>query len=296
MGHSVTVRTRSSNRPKSPSRRLSWAALALLAALAHGQAFDAASVKPAAGGRYVEPAGGPGTADPGRIRYVNTALQSLLLAAYNLQSFQLAGPDWLDAERFDIDAILPPETTKEQFRTMLQNLLATRFQMKTHRETRELAGYALVAVRNGPKLTESTEDPGPPDASAAPPPLQLGKDGFFIPPRRPGRFLQLIGLTAVRETFRQSTMHELAASLQGHLKRPVTDATGLAARYDFTLTFAVEGLDMGRGRMPVGPVAMENPPSLPAALQSQLGLRLEARKWPVEMLVIDHAEKIPTAN
>jgi uncharacterized protein (TIGR03435 family) len=289
----------------------------LASCLAYGQTpdkpltFDAASVKPAAplapggggrftapagGGRTMAPTGGSGTQEPGRIRYPYMTLKDLLIRAYDVQDFQIGGPGWLDMERFDIDAVMPPDTTKEQFRAMLRNLLAARFQITTHRETKEVSSYALMTARNGPKFKESVEDLGPQDASQGPPPLQLGKDGFFVPPRRPGLFLQLIGLAGARETFRQSTMQDLANSLQSQLSRPVTDATGLAGKYDFTLTFATEGLYMGRGRMPVNPADIENPPTIFAALQAQLGLRLEPRKGPVELLVIDHAEKIPTEN
>lgn len=168
--------------------------------------------------------------------------------------------------------------------------------MKTHRESRELSGYALAVAREGPKFHESAESPGTPDTSAGAPHVQLGKDGFFVPPNRPGLFFQLAGMTGARENFRQCSMQDLAHSLQSQLQRPVTDATGLARQYDFTLTFATEGLYLGRGRMLVNPVTLENPPDIFSALRSQLGLRVEPRKIPVEMLVIDHAEKIPTEN
>jgi uncharacterized protein (TIGR03435 family) len=277
-------------------------AVLIVGRLAFGQTFDAASVKPAApwvpgSGRAMDPTGGPGTQDPGRIRYPFTTLKDLLMRAYGVQDFQIVGPGWLEMERFDIDAVMPPDTTREQFRAMLQNLLVARFQIKMHRETREVSSYALQTARTGPKFKESTENLGPQDASQAPPPLKPGKDGYFVPPRRPGLFLQLIGLSgAARETFQQSTMQELSNSLQGQLSRPVTDATGLAGKYDFTLTFATEGLNMGRNRMPVNPAAVENPPTIFAALQSQLGLRLESKKGPMETIVIDHVEKTPTGN
>jgi len=281
-------------RKRFPRRiRQTAAVLACAACLAHAQAFDAASVKPTAGGRP-DPTGGPGTQDPGRIHYPNLSLQYLLQIAYEVPSFQLSGPDWLDAERFDVDAVLPAETTAPQFHVMLQNLLVDRFRLKLHRENHQLSGYALLAQPGAMKLKESVEDLGPGDS--APLPLQPGKDGFFVPPRRPGVFLQLAGMTAARETFRQTTMRELAESVQGQILRPVTDATGLSGKYDFTLTFATEGLFMGRGRLPVNPATLENPPDLLHALRSELGLRLEPRKIPVEILVIDHAEKVPTRN
>ena len=277
------------------SRISALAAAVLAAGLAGAQSFDAASVKPAAGGRP-DASGGPGTKDPGRIHYANTSLQSLLLTAWDLRTFQLVAPSWTEMERYDIDAVLPPETTQAQLRGMLQNLLMARFQIKLHRETKELASDALVVASGGAKLKESTEDPGPVDESPEALRLQPGKDGFFAPPRRPGIFLQLCGMTGAREDARQTTMQELAHSLEGQLKKPVIDQTGLKGKYDFSLSFAVEGLDMGRGRLPVNAATMENPPDIGAALRSQLGLRLESRKAPVELLVIDHAEKTPTAN
>ena len=271
-----------------------FAAAVLAAGVVYGQTFDAVSVKPAAGGRFVT-SGGPGSREPGRVRFAGATLQYLLETAYDLQAFQIAGPGWLDTERFDVDAVLSPDATKEQFRAMLQNLLMARFQMKTHRESREMPGYALVALRNGARL-QAAEDLGPEDPAEGAPRLELGKDGFFVPPRRPGVFLQLIGAAGARESFRQSTMRELADSLQRQLLRPVADATGLTGKYDFTLTFATEGLFMGRGRIPVGPGGGENLPDVFNALRSQLGLRLEQRKGAVETLVIEHVEKRPTEN
>ena len=178
------------------------AAVLVVAHLAHGQSFDAASVKPAAGGRYVEPSGGPGTKDPGRIHYANMSLQNLLLMAYDIQVFQLAGPNWLDTERFDIDAVLPADSTAAQFHAMLRNLLANRFQLQMHRETRDVSGYDLVAAKGGAKVKPSATDlAAPPDPSEERPHLNLGKDGFFVPPRHPGMFLQMVGMNAAREDF-----------------------------------------------------------------------------------------------
>src|ERR1700681_1519458 len=113
-----------------------WSLAVLTCCLAYGQTvdksltFDAASVKPASppvpDGRgrimMMGPTGGPGTKDPGRIRYPNMSLKNLLMNAYDVKNFQIAGPAWLDTERFDIPATMPPDTTKEQFRVMLQNL------------------------------------------------------------------------------------------------------------------------------------------------------------------------------
>src|ERR1017187_9270985 len=110
--------------------------------------FDAASIKPAvmpAPGRAMMagPTGGPGTQDPGRVHFPFISLKALLLSAYDVKTYQIQGPAWLDTERFDVNATMPPETTREQFRAMLQNLLAERFKLTIHRETKELPMYSL---------------------------------------------------------------------------------------------------------------------------------------------------------
>jgi uncharacterized protein (TIGR03435 family) len=306
--------------------------VAFTGCLSYSQTFDAASVKPATppvpDGRgrimMMGPSGGPGTKDPGRIRYPNMSLKNVLMTAYDVKNFQIAGPGWLDTERFDITAVMPPETTKEQFRVMLQNLLSERFKLTVHRETKELPMYSLVVARNGPKMKESAEVPAPKDDGdpanlPPPPPLpsqpKIGPDGFPILPL-PGRggifFIMMPGRT--RLIGQQQTMQDLAERLTSQLNRPVTDATALKAKYDFTLTFAVEGVNMilPIGMMPAPPPPPpppggggapaanlpegETPPDIFAAVQAQLGLKLESKKGPVEQIVIDHVEKTPTEN
>ena len=134
--------------------------------------FDVASVKPfspsADGGRKGGGRTGPGTTDPGRIHYAAIRLKDLLIAAYNLNGFQIVGPAWLEASdettRFAVDATMSPDTTKEQLRVMLQNLLAERFKLAIHRETRDLPKYSLVVAKGGPKMKESTAYQAPKDA------------------------------------------------------------------------------------------------------------------------------------
>jgi uncharacterized protein (TIGR03435 family) len=186
---------------------------------------------------------------------------------------------------------MPPATTREQFRAMLRNLLVERFRMGSRRETRELAGFALTPAKAGAKLKAAA----PVSGEGAEPVLKSGADGFFVAPERPGMFLQLTLAQGVRCTFRQTTMTTLAAALERWLKRPVEDATGLPGAYDFRMDFASEGLDMGSGRIPVSAGSGETPPDLHSALAS-LGLKLEGKKTPVEMVVIEHVERTPTAN
>ncbi|SPE39144.1 conserved exported hypothetical protein [Candidatus Sulfopaludibacter sp. SbA3] len=297
-----------------------------------GLTFDAASIKPAAmpaPGKAVmaAPSGGPDTRDPSRIHYPFITLKALLLNAYDVKPYQIQGPPWLDTERFDVNATMPPETTKEQFRAMLQNLLAERFKLTIHRETKQLPVYLLVVGKNGPNMRESNPaspagdeaNPASPASFAAP---KIGPDGFPALPSpaagRPGLFLMMMPGRA-RLVGQQQTMLDLANRLTGLLSQPVTDETGLAAKYDFTLTFSPDGMSAPMGA-PSGPVGMMVPATPPApsgaaggavsgsplegdsfpdvfrAVKEQLGLALEAKKGPVELIVLDHIEKTPADN
>jgi uncharacterized protein (TIGR03435 family) len=283
-----------------------------------------ASVKPAApiiGNRIaVMLRGGPGTPDPGQITYSNVTVKNVLTAGYGVKSFQISGPGWLDSERYDIVAKVPRGATKAEFMVMLQNLLAERFKLTLHREKKDLPMYALVVGKNGPKLKESVDDPKAGGAAVDGPPLPpgklpMGKDGFpVLPPGvggRGGTSMVLMNGNA-RMTANGQTMAGLAEMLSNQLDLPVVDMTGLTGKYDYTLYFAPEGLAGMRlpgglppppppgeagGGMPAAnaPDAQSNP-NLFTALQEQLGLKLEQRKGPVDLLVIDHLEKAPIEN
>src|SRR6202050_2161745 len=140
--------------------------------------FEVAPIKPAAppaasmgpgGGMKIAirmgSQGGPGTSDPGQITYSSMPIKSLLVTAYGVKTYQVSGPSWMDTERFDIVAKVPPGATKDDVKLMLQNLLAERFKLTLHREKKELPMYALMVAKNGPKLKESPPDD--PDAKDA---------------------------------------------------------------------------------------------------------------------------------
>jgi len=252
--------------------------------------FEVASVKPAksVSGRFMMN-GGPGTSDPGRITYTNIMLTRILLSAYDVKNYQISGPDWLDSLRFDITAKVPDGATQEQFQSMLRNLLATRFKMTIHRESRELPIYALLTAKNGPKVSPAVDD-GPagkqPDDQLATIQSVEGKDGFpALALRAPGLVIETKNGRA-RVTAKETAISKLADLLSGQLARPVIDMTGLTGNYSFVVYFTPEDQNPDGG----------SDPSIFGALEERLGLRLEARKGPVELLVIDHAEKIPTGN
>jgi uncharacterized protein (TIGR03435 family) len=288
-------------------------------------AFEVASVKPAApiSGNMIRVMmrGGPGTPDPGQITYTNVTVKNVLMNAYGVKGFQISGPGWLDSERYDIVAKLPRGATKAEFMAMLQNLLAERFKLTLHREKKDLPMYALVVGKNGPKLKESVDEAAPKEGGPADGPaatmgkLTMGRDGFpVLPAAAGGRGAMAMTMMNgnARMTANGQTMAGLAEMLSGQLDLPVVDMTGLTGKYDYTLYFAPEGLAGMRlpgglppppppgeagGGMPAAsaPDAQSNP-NLFTALQEQLGLKLEQRKGPVELLVIDHLEKAPIEN
>jgi uncharacterized protein (TIGR03435 family) len=204
----------------------------------------------------------------------NHALKTLIAAAYNLSPRVIAGgPVWIDSDRYDILAKPPGELrpSLDQQMAMLRQLLADRFRLTFHRERKEFPIYALTVARNGSKLRPGTEPP------EGPKPLI-----FALSPR-----------SAVLPA-RNATMAELASVLQrSALDRPVIDQTGLAGRYDFDLAWTPDETQFG-GQAPRGRDE-PNKPDLFAAMQEQLGLRLQATKGLVEALVIDQAER-PSEN
>jgi uncharacterized protein (TIGR03435 family) len=267
-----------------------------------GQTFEVASVKPAApqASGIMRPSGGPGTSDPERFTYTNVTLKALLLRAYDVKNYQITGPAWLDSERFDILAKVPAGATKEQLNIMLQHLLADRFNLTFHHEAKEMAVYELTVGKSGSKLKEAdlnavapTGEPGAPLRIGAP-----DKDGF---PQIPAGLAVMLGRITdgiSRWTDRLMILSDLTSLLESELDRPVVDKTGLTGKYDFSLAFSRDGL---RPRGPAAapdatPADPSGGPSLLNAVQEQLGLKLESKKDPIDILVLDHIDKVPTGN
>ena len=255
--------------------------------------FEVASIKPNTGDDHrffiqIQPGGG--------LRTTGSTLKMLLTLAYDVREFQISGgPGWINTERYDImakagDAAVsdnaddPRKMTDEQRRTVgeqmrerLRALLAERFQLTLHRETKEQSVYALVVAKGGPKLQQSEAKEG------------TGPKGMM----RMGR-AQLSGQGV--------PLQMLTQSLSSQLGRPVLDQTGLKGNFDFKLEWTPDPGQSGGpfgGAPPPGvdgpPPPDPNGPSVFTAVQEQLGLRLESQKGPVEMLVIDRVEK-PSEN
>jgi len=224
--------------------------------------FEVASVKPA------EDGGPPGDVprnmdtSPGHFAMRNVPLRYCLEWAYDLKDFEIAGPDWIRAdERYDIFARAPGPATGDEMKPMLQSLLLERFQMQVHREKREMQAYVLLPGKGPAKVK-----PAVPDET---PSLGPGPNG-----------------TAA---FHKFPISRLTFLLTRRMDHPVLDLTGLTGLYDYAIDLS--GLSEYSG-----PKSDEPGTSIFTAIQQDLGLKLEARKTPIDILVIDSVNKVPIPN
>jgi uncharacterized protein (TIGR03435 family) len=276
-------------------------------AIAFGQptqspTFEVASVKPSppvppgGGGVYFGPArGGPGTPDPGQISWSYTRLIDLLMIAYEVKSYQISGPAWLSTERYNIIAKVPEGATKEQVNVMWQNLLAERFGVVLHHESKEFQVEELVVAKGGRNMKESAED----DPSAEGPP-KLDNKGNLSGPGLVTMITTGPNGPSAHTVAKAQPLSKLTTMLGNQINRPVLDKTGLTGKYDFDIEFT-PNLPLGQlgpGPAIAAPVdnASEPGPNLVDAVQRQLGLRLVSSKAKLDVVVIDKAEKMPTAN
>lgn len=239
----------------------------------HGQtpAFEAASIKPAAPDRR-----GMGmNVSPGRIRIINSSLKLCIQMAWDVREFQVSGATgWMDTEHWDIDAVAPERLKKDEYRPMLQALLTDRFGLATHRESGERSGYALVVAKSGPKL----------------PPAGDSSDFVFGRNGSGDRTLKA----------QNATLADLAQGLASILGMPVIDRTGIDGRFDLSLQWTPDSAHepaLSKEGMPAPPPPSDatSGPGIITVLQEKLGLKLEARKVPVEVIVIDRATR-PSGN
>lgn len=233
--------------------------------------FEVATIKPSKPG-----APGKGFMVRGRqFSTLNTTVSDLITFAYGVHARQITGgPPWMETEKYDLLAKPDGEgqPNDKQWKTMIQKLLADRFQLTFHRAKKELSVYALVVAKGGPKLTKSEGDP----------------NGL------PGLFFSGPGVLPARN----ATMADFAGVMQSAvLDKPVVDQTGISGRYDFTLKWTPDQFQFGGmgGKLPPPADNAEAPPDLFTAIQQQLGLKLESTKAPADVLVTDHAAK-PSEN
>jgi uncharacterized protein (TIGR03435 family) len=260
--------------------------------------FEVASVKQVppricAGCLVEHGSGGPGTDDPGMFRCGNCFLIEIIRQAFELKRYQFNPPPWMGQNEYQLTAKLPAGATVQQFHVMLRNLLKERFKLTFHFEKKEVDGLALVIAKGGAKLKESAAPNTPPPLSAESPRVVLGKDGYPIL-NHPGR----AGSDGrVRWRIDNQSMRDFAHSLGEDYDLPLEDATGLTGMYDIDFFFvASRGRSVVPDRDGVPSLDIDSGPSFLEALQSQLGLKIEARKVMASIFMLDHIEKTPTDN
>ena len=263
--------------------------------LINAQSFEVASVKvtdpSGRGSRLAKGArgGGAGTADPTLFTRRNATLAALIQTAYGLQPYQIIGPAWLTSEHYDIFAKVPERTTREEQSVMLRNLLVERFALKVHRENRAMDTYSLTIAKSGKKFKESTKDDPLPAADAK---ITVGPDGNPVLPPGIREVTWPRGNSWIYVLHEQLSMAALITRISRELHRPIDDQTGLSGKFDIALHWAPE---TSASPSPSGE-ASDPEPTIFQALQSQLGLKLEQKKATVEVLVVDHADKVPAEN
>ena len=257
------------------------------AVVAAGQtpSFDEASVK-----RHAGPGGGfIGRQPGGRFTAQGVSLQDLIVFAYNVQPFQIAGgPKWLDNDRWDISAV-GAQGTPDEVLVALQRLLADRFSLVITREMREMSVYALVKARPqgplGPQLQQSPVDCAAIKAEAA--------RTRVMPPAEMRSRCDVQGrVGSVR--MGGSTLSDFTMLLSTRMQRVVIDRTALTGPWDLTLTYTPEPSQIAAGVLAPGQAPPQFDPSGPSiftAVQEQLGLKLDSQKGPVAVFVIDRAER-----
>jgi uncharacterized protein (TIGR03435 family) len=282
-------------------------AIGPLVSLAFGQAapgpeFEVASVRPSAS----EPQGQVQVGlhlDGAQVRIASLTLRDYIGMAYRIRVAQVLGPDWINSERFDVAATIPEGHKTDEFRQMLQALLAERFQLKFHKEQREFSVYALVQGKGPLKLT-----PVPPDAEtgAAPAPLEVSGGGSAA-----GVGVNLghgssWSFAPNRFEAKKLSMEVFAENLERFADRPIVDKTGLKGQFDFGFDINPEDYRPMLIRSAIS-AGVSLPPqayrlldgsssaSLSDALE-KIGLRLESRKEPLDVMVVDSASKTPGEN
>jgi len=240
--------------------------------------------------------------DKARVDMGFVTITDLIVAAYKVKPHQISGPDWLSMERFDIQAKLPDGAAENDVPQMLRTMLADRFSMRTHTESRTLSAYALVVGKNGAKLQPSTlpPDPEPAKGLTTLTPSAGGTVTSSGGPAGPTRMT--MGPNGIQMVMLKANISALADMLTSILGKPVVDRTGLTGYYQIALDIPREDVqNVARALGMGGPAAAVGVPTDPGGSSlfqavEQFGLRLDSRKERIETLIVDHIEKLPTAN
>ncbi len=243
--------------------------------------------------------------DGAQVRWLSLTLKYYIATAYRVKQYQVSGPDWISSDRFDISATIPAGVSTTQMPEMLQRVIEERFQLKMHREKKDFPVYALEITKGGLKIVVNPADPDAAKSDANTPAntnVSGSAQGISIDFGRGSSY------TFANNRFeaKKLTMANVVRTLELYTDRPVVDMTDLTGTYDFTLEVTAEDYQamLVRAAVSAGvtlpPQALKlldgaTLPSLFDSLQ-KVGLKLDARKAPLDVLVIDEVRKTPTDN
>ena len=267
-------------------------------------AFEVASVKvsaPVTPGRGATGAGRCVKPNPGTVNCTNANLKLLLTQAYGVAKYQIEGPAWLDANTYDVMAKVPAGTPGDQVPAMLQTLLAQRFHMAVHKVTKPLDAFEMTVAPGGPKLkaVDPAEVAAARNYQAA---IEAGRTDVPRPSTRGvGAMSIKFNPTGARTLNVKMSMPEFANYLISDMGKPVLDRTGLKGTYDIEVTYLAGDSDLfQRGFRSEGkeapPDASTPTATLPQAIEKTLGLKLHLNKIPIEIVIVDSANKVPSEN
>lgn len=263
--------------------------------------------------------------DAARVDIGYFSLYDLIYTAYKLKPYQVEGPDWIRVQRFDVLAKMPAGATKDDVPVMLQALLKDRFHLEFHRDHKDHPVYALIVAPGGPKMKDAEPDPAP---EAEPKPLAKGEVVMGQGENAARVKMNSDGMSGSAQTakgnvkftmspdgmmhyeYSKLDMSTLADALSQFMDKPVLDMTELKGKYQVALDFSRDdlmnvarknGVNVpagGRGDGSGAPADAASDPGSNSIFNAlkQLGLKLDSRKEPVEIIVVDRAEKMPTEN
>ena len=268
-------------------------------------AFEVATIRPSVNAPR-QAVAAAGRTDGAQFRIAGLTIRDYISVGYAVKLNQISGPDWITTDRYDIAATLPDGSRPDQVPVMMQTLLEDRFELKTHRETKEFPVYALRISSGGLKMTEDPRDPGAEQADAKAP------QTFTRQGSGQGISLDLGGGSSFnfannKFEAKKVTMASLAGMLERFLDRPVVDLTGVNGSYDVAFDLTPEDYRVMLIRAATAAGLVMSPEALrvldgspaPASLfegLNRFGLKLEPYKAPLDMLVVDSVRKTPTEN
>ena len=268
-----------------------------------GATFEVATVKPSPpndGRGFVRGCkGGPGSSDPELWRCTNATISMLVAQGFDIKHYQLTAPEWISNTNYEISAKLAHDTTNEQFREMIRNLLAERFKLEFHWSKKEMSMYDLVVAKGGPKLKEWADKPAgnakddPPGWGGAGKGAATDGDGYPNIPKDCNGCMSINAAGKARYHASKELVKGFADMIGNQLGMPVNDKTGLTANYDITLSWSDGG---GISKRPDREADADAGLTMEAAVQQQLGLKLESKKGLIDIIVVDKAERTPAEN